>query len=544
MNTCSPESSRLPLSWIKGCIDNHRACKQILNTDFLPTRLIDVGTLEDKQIYLRVPTEDHINAHRYVTLSHRWGSADFLRLMEGNVHSFRAGIAIMKLSKTFQDAIQVTRWLGVRYLWIDALCIIQGPSLDDWMSEATKMRDTYAKSWCNISSVWPTDPNLGFAATRAQGDLQPERVRCSWLGEHPEDFVIFDDDLWSSNVKNAPLNKRAWVLQERVLSPRQLYFARQQIFWECHEQTACEMFPMRLPPQLKAEPGRSSHHGARPSIGQIIANTEYYHRSPYGFWKLIVDNYTVCQLTKSKDKLIAVSGLAQYVASLTGDTYLAGMWKKHLQQQMTWIVEDPPVSSDLVIPLLSGDAGYRAPSWSWASLDSEIRLPHHYAVEDQISLIEILETVVKNPTSDLTGQVTDGYISLSGMLIPCKYNGKRILGKLEVGTGPSKVFAEVRFDVQPQVSVDGLFCIPFYHSIWPEVDGRPGEPGIEGLVVHKVVRGGAENHRAYQRLGSFTMLGAAACAIAGVQLDGQSTCESRGPHTVIDRKDWQTLKLL
>lgn len=80
----------------------------------------------------------------YVTLSHCWGKAQFLKLEEQRVDEFRKGIKVESLPKTFQNAIKFARRLGqkVRYIWIDSLCIIQGRSKaqrEDWLTESAKM---------------------------------------------------------------------------------------------------------------------------------------------------------------------------------------------------------------------------------------------------------------------------------------------------------------------------------------------------------------------------------------------------------------------
>lgn len=68
-------------------------------------------------------------------------------------------IFLSDLPPLFQDAIIITRQLGLRYLWIDSLCIIQD-SLRDWETEAAKMASIYQNSYVTISA---TDASNGSA---------------------------------------------------------------------------------------------------------------------------------------------------------------------------------------------------------------------------------------------------------------------------------------------------------------------------------------------------------------------------------------------
>lgn len=111
---------------------------------YCPTRLIDIGTTDDGNWKLYEGTD---NPPAYLTLSHRWGPFQPLKLERSSLADFRRGMPVSKLPKTFRDAITVARHLSVRYLWIDSLCIIQD-SLDDWQNEASRMCGVYANRFC------------------------------------------------------------------------------------------------------------------------------------------------------------------------------------------------------------------------------------------------------------------------------------------------------------------------------------------------------------------------------------------------------------
>jgi hypothetical protein len=98
----------------------------------------------------------------FVSLSHCWGGAEILKLTTTNISVLKGDISFLQLPKTFQDAIQVVRTLGIRYIWIDSLCIIQN-SDQDWHKEASAMLKVYKHALFNIAAT---------ASTNSCGGLQ------------------------------------------------------------------------------------------------------------------------------------------------------------------------------------------------------------------------------------------------------------------------------------------------------------------------------------------------------------------------------------
>lgn len=200
----------------------------------MPTRLLDVGSLDQPQLrlHLTIPNSPQIS---YMTLSHCWGQLRIKRLELGTLRQMREKIDMHDLTRTFQDAIQFTRESGIKFLWIDSLCIIQD-SPTDWEKESEMMRDVYKNAFCNITATAAPDGRSGCFFERDLVLSQSLRVEIGSGGAGPPilyDFIFRDE--WKRSVVDAPLNRRAWVLQEKFLSPRTLHFARDQLFWECHE---------------------------------------------------------------------------------------------------------------------------------------------------------------------------------------------------------------------------------------------------------------------------------------------------------------------
>lgn len=168
-----------------------------------------------------------------------------------SIEEFKAGIEVSRLPKTFQDAISVVRKLGERYLWIDSICIVQN-STDDWNAESILMDEVYGHALCTLAATSATDGNGGLIHGRHPSQVNMPEVSSVWNESENESWAVLPLDFWRVNVTDAPLNRRAWVLQERVLSKRVVHFGQNQILWECNTLDCCETFPDGLPPLIQS----------------------------------------------------------------------------------------------------------------------------------------------------------------------------------------------------------------------------------------------------------------------------------------------------
>lgn len=320
----------------------------------------------------------------YLALSHCWGRRPFTVLDQHNKTEFEKGIPISSLAPNFQDAIFVTRKLGFRYIWIDSLCIIQGSS-KDWQRESLLMNKVYKNAFLTLSATASPDAYGGLFRKRNPDTISPHPFKVLVEGQGLIEGLLIKSDLWESNIRQAPLSQRAWVVQERILAPRTLYFCQDQLFWECRELHACEVLPKGIPlsfigdiievvgvdtAPLKAF-GNTVSHFIEPEEddarmlhlgGMQISKGPRQYYSPYEAWNGILALYVRCALTKSDDKLVALSGLAKDFASVLNDEYVAGLWRRNLINGLLWQVDavgEAPRPS--VRP-----SGYRAPTWSWA----------------------------------------------------------------------------------------------------------------------------------------------------------------------------------
>jgi hypothetical protein len=213
------------------CDTAHQACQPLDAQLPPPTRLI---SLDDP---IRLIDTSENDSYKYAAFSHCWGvlpDSERFRTSKGNLATLQQHINFDNLPRTFQDAIRVTRGLRLGYLWIDSLCIIQDDAVD-WETESAKMGNVFSAAWCTIAA--------SAAKSSAEGFLHPRPARPCLTIPGPTGhglYVCPAIDDFRQDVEQSTLNSRGWVLQERVLSRRSIYFTPSQVYWECSEGVLCE----------------------------------------------------------------------------------------------------------------------------------------------------------------------------------------------------------------------------------------------------------------------------------------------------------------
>lgn len=263
--TPEPDINRARL-WIDNCLREHPSCKGQCDVSPLPTRVLDVGLRPSNRITL---IESNGASAQYVTLSHCWGKVRPFVTDSSNIHERLRSIGVSAIPKTFQDAVSVTQRLGYRFLWIDSLCIIQD-SEKDWQTECSKMKNIYGNSTLTIAAAYAKDCNSGFLQERTSLYPKPyiwestesgrtairrislrQRIDVS-NNEPPDEQAGINTFKAESDV---PIESRGWILQERLLSPRCIYFGPHRLYWECNAH--CRVEDFALPgPTLKHHLGR------------------------------------------------------------------------------------------------------------------------------------------------------------------------------------------------------------------------------------------------------------------------------------------------
>ncbi|KAK0754594.1 heterokaryon incompatibility protein-domain-containing protein [Schizothecium vesticola] len=391
--------------WIATC-EEHDDCRLRSLSDVYKTqgrprfaRIIDV---QEGPSDPRLSDVDKIPAGAiYMTLSHCWGDPKHkpLTLTLNTLVAFKAGIPWNKIPKTFADAMVFTRNMGIRYIWIDSLCIIQDCA-DDWESQSAVMCEVYSGSYLNLAATGAADSRGGLFAERDGRLVQPLRVAQPWPPRKPSSsdvryYNVVDEKEWGSEVERAPLCQRGWIIQERALARRSLHFGRRQLYWECTSMRASESVPLGYPGGYRDFKRLDPLLLYRTPTGAALVET----------WGRLVENYTRAGLTKETDKLVAISGLAKALAAQSDIPYLSGLWNYDLKHQLLWWAESASKRPDI----------FRAPSWSWASTNSKIRF-NTYKEAYAITILSVRVSPA-SPSGSFT-TFKSSPMTIRGVLIP------------------------------------------------------------------------------------------------------------------------------
>ena len=520
-----PSTSSLPslqsaYDWYSLCRSNHHQCAvpSRMSPGWLPTRLIDIGQDGQATTWRLVLTKDadFTSPPPYLSLSYRWGTEpQKLLLLSSTKADFLEGGLMEDLPATFRDLAALAHRLSIRYVWIDALCIIQN-SKSDWEREAPTMRYVYANAACSISATASEDPNGGLFRNRDGTESPVGILRAPSSAPHQHDHYVLDKSYWDRRLLTGPLHRRGWVFQERHLAPRVLHFAQDQIMWECLEGVRCEGFPHGLPyhrsakdlaylwqimdelhqQELKDDDVNGTSLDAPDSwsitdseAADLVAAEDIQLSS---IWDMVVATYTQCALTKASDKLPALSGIAMLFHQATHDRYVAGLWMSHILRQLDWRVYKP---------VMRLSEGYRAPTWSWACLDGPVR-PHGHSTGMEF-LVSVQDFAVECASADDFGPVSSASISLRGSVVSASvhsYNRETNYCVLRAENCHIEgLFLRDCLQVE-LAKCDVIHCLLF--KSYPELKEQTSCSTLACLVLEPVLCSVSEN---YRRIGMFVV---------------------------------------
>lgn len=382
-------------AWIFECDNSHKQC-QITRVRDRPSRLVSVS---ENSLKL-VQTTAWETMPRYATLSYCWGKATSINLKKDNLDFLLTSIPADGLPKTIRDAIQVARTLNIPYIWIDALCIMQD-DLDDWLQEAAKMHSVYGGSYLNMAAASAIDANQGLhhKLPYYNGGFSTKTRAATSKAHDLRNF--YSINVATEVLQDIHLATRAWTLQERLLPTRTLYFGDTGLSWECVCAFRSEFLPQGIP------------------------NLEYSrllrHRDQPWEWLDIVQNFSKAQLTNGHDRLPALSGIASRQHEVTGakSKYLAGLWSDSLYEQLTWNLRDNKSA-------LKPRPPWRAPTWSWASVDGEASW-RPIGVPGKV----VYHVKIRDAWTTISGHDQFGLVSAGQLTIACS---AIIRGALETST--------------------------------------------------------------------------------------------------------------
>ncbi|KAK1758938.1 heterokaryon incompatibility protein-domain-containing protein [Echria macrotheca] len=486
--------------WVAECGSRHGPCP-MLHSDPppLPTRVLKITAHENSfrvQLHLGGDQEAW-----YVTLSHCWGKHQPITTTKKNLPDHLLDIKWDELPRTFQDAVVVTHNMGIQYLWIDSLCIVQDDK-EDWDKESDSMHQIYSKSYLTIGAALGKDSRHG---------LFPDVDDIARDG--PVNCIR---DVLTTNDSPAPLTNRAWVFQERLLSQRVLYFCGQEVVMECSNDTRCQCSDIDTHLARLREP---------PTGRWDLAPKIPFHVSAksLALWDELLHCYCRRKITRLSDRVTALTGIAGTFGS-TGayGQYYAGLWACWFVHMLLWYIDIPPEgeNDDLLPQPYSVDDPPVSPSWSWAKVRGSWLYARPRTTVFQRAIAELKAGELHLTKKSEYGRVEKGVATIKGGLFRAtiRYNFvphifthaqrfRRQDAKVVVGNQLVSMHKDFVLDDEPEpvLSGDTVYLLPLVsdetdlHYFQLQSNMYHVEGGVRGLVLRSV-EGGLG---VYARIGVF-----------------------------------------
>ena len=556
-------------SWIRQC-SAHAACQLYPGSSFVPTRLIYIGSSNKSVVKLIETLESpRSNQPQYMALSHCWSDEAGAVLTTANHKSMRDRIPVESLSRSFGDAISFTRALGVRYLWIESLCVLQD-SPEDWARESVLMMNVFSNAMCTIatSSISHSEDECipdRFDELSSCTLISSKRKRLQMTSGRPRPFL---KDLFGTRGGLMPFTDRAWVFQERLLSHRVIHFYSNAMLFECNTIQASdtnvdgcryENVPYIL---LKEETQNSSllsgqkrsgsikgkwkrvnvtdaeeldhkvlgnlsrdevkDHTATRGIRSILdaillfnAESDLSLKQKLDFnkqWYKLVSLYSGMRLKRQSDKLIAIAGIARLVEKSTSASYKAGLWDNVLPEfGLLW----------RAMSLARGQSSYCAPSWSWASAGCDVSLlpfihPGEVDAIFHAHIQRLVSTFKGEAVQSAASHVDGGFMEITGLVT--KVYASQIPNMLCFHRGEASEDIDYfpdRYDyiadslIAPPEPAHGISDLSQVQLTALLVLSSPGQDGIlwnaDGLILRP--KPNLQSPGAFERIGAFRFQG-------------------------------------
>ncbi|KAL2070134.1 hypothetical protein VTL71DRAFT_14814 [Oculimacula yallundae] len=365
----------------QGC-ETHRNLTGEINDD--PKNIVQVPPARnmlviDAQLMRIVPLP---GGSRYLALSYVWGTEPFMQLTKSNLETLKRKRSLddQQLPRTIEDALKLTMILNERYLWVDALCIIQDDTSSK-LEQLSQMDRVYLGAALTIISGDGKAANAGLTGFRP-GSRQTKQSIETVGGVR---FVVMSPPL-SEVMKNQTWNTRAWTYQEYILSKRLLVFTEQQVFYLCGAQSFAEDH-YRPPPHSTYD----ADHTTKPTyedtpndidIRRRLNNRAFRYSQNWHAYQVAVADLSSRQLTYESDILKSIVGVPQAMKSAREEKYICGLPSSILEWALLW----QPLGPMRRRRLSAAEKSF--PSWSWIAWVGRVKYIEHPGPEGMGTLIK------------------------------------------------------------------------------------------------------------------------------------------------------------
>lgn len=402
---------------LESCTSN---CHPWNLSSYLPTRLIDVGIDSASVPHLTLSSDIRITGEvKYAALSYCWGSEEDARTQfkteRASLERRCNGLPYELMTPAIIDAVALTRAIGLRYLWLDAICIVQD-DITDWEQESSQMNLVYQHAFvtfCGLNSASCHETLLQRAPAVQVSFQSTVRLDVSGyylvrLRPRSGDWLDRHKQVWDRSVSRWA--ERGWTYQEQELSSRLLLFGSLRMHFQCGKRKWSD-----------GDKDLTTLHSSEVRLLDRVIEIkrgELPARDLYDRWLWTVHQYGSRSVTREKDRLPAISGLARIVWDALGDQYLAGLWKGDVFRGLDWISGEETAIRSLQSHLQHiQQRVYVAPSWSWAANTGSIStcFPIEESSVSESTLVDVnVETESQNPF----GKVSGGFLQIRGNVAP------------------------------------------------------------------------------------------------------------------------------
>lgn len=487
----------LALKWIDRCRHEHPRCR-IARAKQLPHRAIDISRCAMDNIVLLVENDDVV-LDEYAALSYCWGPGENIKTTSSTKTKHMQGIPMDSLPRTIKDAVTVTSALKLRYLWVDSLCILQDSKADK-VAELTQMRKYFSNATLTIAASKAKTVDDGFLVLKSENSQSHDSAIG---GECEVPFYSPDGEAGALSLdkhpriydpQKEPISQRCWTLEERLLCPLVLLFLVGCGFaLQCNQ---TETYAGKIIYNHMALEGRQRIFQPL-SLFQGKKSGNLSAQDIHDSWLTTITDYGVRQITDPADKLIAIAGLAEEYHTKHGEVlgdYYAGHWRGFLAQSLHWYVTRAQ---------LRRRPPYRAPSWSWASVDGSHYAPVTPNSERYRMYFDVLSisTMLQTPKLPFAG-VINGQLELQCSLAEVSWEPKTggdAIVRLKPNFGPIGQGYPDCIEYYPQ-NVNNVLLMPLSSYI-------KDEDGAASSMYSLILTAPQDEQQAYRRIGYAFILG-------------------------------------